>query len=75
MFSFYHLQVRKYIRTYAKPGLPMVDICKAVENTVGKLILENGLHVGIAFPTGCSLNWYKQSESYLFAIIILKNIC
>ncbi|KAI5071664.1 hypothetical protein GOP47_0013915 [Adiantum capillus-veneris] len=52
-----HRQVRKYIREYVKPGLAMVDICETLENMVRKLIAENGLRAGIAFPTGCSLNW------------------
>ncbi|CAM6014795.1 unnamed protein product [Sphagnum balticum] len=52
-----HRQVRKYMRKYIKPGLPMVDICETLENMVRKLIGENGLRAGIAFPTGCSLNW------------------
>jgi methionyl aminopeptidase len=51
------MQVRKYIRKYLKPGLLMVDICETLENMVRKLIVENGLRAGIAFPTGCSLNW------------------
>ena len=50
-------QVRKYIRSIAKPGMLMTDLCETLENTVRKLILENGLQAGIAFPTGCSLNW------------------
>jgi hypothetical protein len=28
-----------------------------LDNTVRKLISENGLQSGISFPTGCSLNW------------------
>lgn len=39
----------------------MTDICETLENTVRKLISENGLQAGIAFPTGCSLNWYLLS--------------
>ncbi|KAK4387855.1 Methionine aminopeptidase 2B [Sesamum angolense] len=35
----------------------MTDLCETLENTVRKLISENGLQAGIAFPTGCSLNW------------------
>ena len=31
--------------------------CSIVSPTVRKLIDENGLNAGIAFPTGCSLNW------------------
>ncbi|KAG6544406.1 hypothetical protein Mapa_014240 [Marchantia paleacea] len=52
-----HRQVRSYIRKYAKPGVAMVDICETLEDMVRKLIAENGLKAGIAFPTGCSLNW------------------
>ena len=36
----------------------MVELCETLENLVRKLIKENGLQAGIAFPTGCSLNWY-----------------
>jgi methionyl aminopeptidase len=46
------------MRSILKPGLLMVDMCETLENMVRKLIKENGLQAGIAFPTGCSLNWY-----------------
>lgn len=52
-----HRQVRKYMRNYIKPGILMTDMCETLENMVRKLIQENGLQAGIAFPTGCSLNW------------------
>ncbi|KAL2612746.1 hypothetical protein R1flu_024438 [Riccia fluitans] len=52
-----HRQVRTYIRKYAKPGVAMVDICETLEDKVRQLIDANGLKAGIAFPTGCSLNW------------------
>ncbi|XP_041012991.1 methionine aminopeptidase 2B-like isoform X2 [Juglans microcarpa x Juglans regia] len=52
-----HRQVRKYIKGILKPGMLMTDICETLENAVRKLISENGLQAGIAFPTGCSLNW------------------
>ncbi|XP_004309911.1 PREDICTED: methionine aminopeptidase 2B-like [Fragaria vesca subsp. vesca] len=52
-----HRQVRKYIRSILKPGMLMTDLCETLENTVRRLISENGLEAGIAFPTGCSLNW------------------
>ncbi|XP_030522262.1 methionine aminopeptidase 2B-like isoform X1 [Rhodamnia argentea] len=52
-----HRQVRKYIREILKPGMLMTDLCETLENTVRKLISANGLQAGIAFPTGCSLNW------------------
>ncbi len=50
------VQVRSYVRTIAKPGILMVDMCETLENSVRQLIEENGLTAGIAFPTGCSLN-------------------
>ncbi len=49
-------QVRSYIRTIAKPGIKMVDLCETLEGSVRALIEEKGLAAGIAFPTGCSLN-------------------
>ncbi|GFP92912.1 methionine aminopeptidase 2b [Phtheirospermum japonicum] len=49
--------VRKYMKTIIKPGMLMTDLCETLENTVRKLISENGLQASIAFPTGCSLNW------------------
>ncbi|XP_020530611.1 methionine aminopeptidase 2B isoform X2 [Amborella trichopoda] len=52
-----HRQVRKYIRSIVKPGILMIDLCEKLEDMVRKLISENGLQAGIAFPTGCSLNW------------------
>nr|CAB3479853.1 unnamed protein product [Digitaria exilis] len=52
-----HRQVRKYMRSIIKPGMLMIDMCETLENMVRKLIKENGLQAGIAFPTGCSLNW------------------
>lgn len=55
--SFIAFQVRKYIKSILKPGMLMTDLCETLENTVRKLIAENGLEAGIAFPTGCSLNW------------------
>jgi methionyl aminopeptidase len=51
-----HRQVRRYVHTIAKPGIPMVELCEKLENSVRALIEENGLEAGIAFPTGCSLN-------------------
>nr|VDD31124.1 unnamed protein product [Brassica oleracea] len=48
--------VRKYVRSIVKPGMLMTDVCETLEDIVCKLISENGLKAGIAFPTGCSLN-------------------
>jgi len=52
-----HRQVRKYIQKVAKPGVLMTEMCEKLENSVRQLIEERGLDAGIAFPTGCSLNW------------------
>lgn len=51
-----HRQTRKYMQSYIKPGMTMIDICETLEGTARKLIAENGLEAGLAFPTGCSLN-------------------
>lgn len=39
-----------------KPGMKLVDICELIESTNRRLVEENGLEAGIAFPTGCSIN-------------------
>ncbi|XP_017341497.1 methionine aminopeptidase 2b isoform X2 [Ictalurus punctatus] len=51
-----HRQVRRYVMSWIKPGLTMIDICEKLEGCSRKLIKENGLNAGLAFPTGCSLN-------------------
>uniref|UniRef100_A0A8C8C2I3 Methionine aminopeptidase 2 n=1 Tax=Oncorhynchus tshawytscha TaxID=74940 RepID=A0A8C8C2I3_ONCTS len=51
-----HRQVRQHVRSFIKPGMTMIDICERLENCSRKLIKENGLNAGLAFPTGCSLN-------------------
>ena len=45
------------MRKIAKPGIRMVDLCETLEDSVRQLIRVNGLEAGIAFPTGCSLNY------------------
>lgn len=52
-----HRQVRKYMKTIIKPGIQLFDMCETLEASVRRLIEENGLDAGIAFPTGCSLNY------------------
>ncbi|KAL4442075.1 hypothetical protein ABPG77_011336 [Micractinium sp. CCAP 211/92] len=52
-----HRQVRKYVQTIAKPGILMTELCEKLEDSVRALIDARGLEAGIAFPTGCSLNW------------------
>ena len=34
----------------------MIDICETLEGISRKMINENGLDAGLAFPTGCSIN-------------------
>ncbi|XP_071961480.1 uncharacterized protein [Antedon mediterranea] len=51
-----HRQVRKYVQGFIKPGLKMIDICERLETASRKLINENGMEAGLAFPTGCSIN-------------------
>lgn len=47
-----HRQTRQYIQGWVKPGMTMIQICEELENTARKLIAENGLEAGLAFPTG-----------------------
>jgi len=51
-----HRQTRQHIQQWIKPGMKMIDICEELESTARKLINENGLEAGLAFPTGCSRN-------------------
>lgn len=51
-----HRQTRQHIQRWVKPGMTMIQICEELESTARKLINENGLQAGLAFPTGCSLN-------------------
>ncbi|GLI69500.1 hypothetical protein VaNZ11_014134 [Volvox africanus] len=52
-----HRQVRKHMRSVIKPGIRLFDMCEQLEDMVRTLIEVNGLEQGIAFPTGCSLNY------------------
>jgi len=51
-----HRQVRRWAQTWIKPGIPLYDMCEAIENKSRELVVENGLKAGVAFPTGCSLD-------------------
>uniref|UniRef100_UPI0037E992E6 methionine aminopeptidase 2-like isoform X1 n=1 Tax=Semicossyphus pulcher TaxID=241346 RepID=UPI0037E992E6 len=51
-----HRQVRSYVRSWIQPGMTMIDICEKLEDCSRRLIKENGLKAGLAFPTGCSIN-------------------
>ncbi|CAB1413866.1 unnamed protein product [Pleuronectes platessa] len=51
-----HRQVRQHVRSFLKPGMTMIEICERLEDCSRKLIKENRLDAGLAFPTGCSLN-------------------
>mmetsp|Transcript_17211 Transcript_17211/g.23775 ORF Transcript_17211/g.23775 Transcript_17211/m.23775 type:complete len:485 (+) Transcript_17211:45-1499(+) len=52
-----HREVRKYIQTIAKPGVRLFDMCETLEQCTRNLIEERGLQAGVAFPTGCSLDY------------------
>lgn len=52
-----HRQVRKYAQKIIRPGVRLIDICEKIEDMNRYLIRENKLEAGIAFPTGCSLNY------------------
>jgi len=52
-----HRTVRRYIRGIAKPGIKLADMCECLEDSVRHLIDARGLEAGIAFPTGCSLDY------------------
>ncbi|XP_075970470.1 methionyl aminopeptidase und [Anticarsia gemmatalis] len=51
-----HRQTRQYMRDWIKPGMTMIQICEELESTARRLIGEDGLKAGLAFPTGCSRN-------------------
>uniref|UniRef100_A0A915HPY0 Methionine aminopeptidase 2 n=1 Tax=Romanomermis culicivorax TaxID=13658 RepID=A0A915HPY0_ROMCU len=51
-----HRQNRKWVKSWIKPGMTMIDICERLESCSRKLINEDELKAGLAFPTGCSLN-------------------
>uniref|UniRef100_A0A0C9R9J8 Methionine aminopeptidase n=1 Tax=Fopius arisanus TaxID=64838 RepID=A0A0C9R9J8_9HYME len=51
-----HRQTRKHIMNWVKPGMTMIEICNELESTARRLIGEDGLKAGLAFPTGCSRN-------------------
>lgn len=44
------------MQSWIKPGKTMIEICEELENTARKLVGENGIKAGLAFPTGCSRN-------------------
>ncbi len=49
-------QVRKYARSFIRPGIKLSEMCERLEDANRFLVEESGLNAGIAFPTGCSLN-------------------
>lgn len=51
-----HRQVRHYAQEFIRPGIKLIDMCERIEECNRKLVKENGLQAGIAFPTGCSIN-------------------
>ncbi|CAD5218852.1 unnamed protein product [Bursaphelenchus okinawaensis] len=51
-----HRQTRKWVKSWVKPGMKMIDICERLEAHSRHMISEAGLDAGLAFPTGCSIN-------------------
>jgi len=51
-----HRQVRKWTQTFVQPGIKIIEMAEAIEEKNRQLVRENGLHAGVGFPTGCSLN-------------------
>lgn len=58
-----HRQVRSYAQGFMKPGIKLTDMCEQLENKNRELVQERGLERGIAFPTGCSLNYVAAHYS------------
>jgi methionyl aminopeptidase len=52
-----HRQTRAFAQSIIKPGILLTDMCEQLENKNRELCQEAGLERGIAFPTGCSLNY------------------
>lgn len=52
-----HRQVRQYMQKKIKPGILLFDMCEELESYSRALVEASGLDAGIAFPTGCSLNY------------------
>ena len=52
-----HRQVRHWAQSFIKPGIKLINMCDKIEDMNRKLVKEKGLECGIAFPTGCSLNY------------------
>ena len=54
-----HIEVRKELKDFIKPGKKLIDICNFIENKIGHLSSKKHgpqINNGIAFPTGISLN-------------------
>ena len=51
-----HRQVRAHAQSFIQPGIKLIDMCERIEEMNRRLVKENGLQAGIAFPTGCSIN-------------------
>lgn len=52
-----HRQTRAFAQSIIQPGVLLTDMCEQLENKNRELCQEAGLERGIAFPTGCSLNY------------------
>jgi methionyl aminopeptidase len=52
-----HKQIRKYLQTFIKPGIKLIDIAKFIEEKTKELTNSvNTINNGIGFPVGLSVN-------------------
>ncbi len=51
-----HRQVRTWVHSWIRPGLPLMTITDRLEAKLEELIVKDGIIRGQAFPTGCSIN-------------------
>ena len=53
-----HRQVRRYVQSFVRPGIPMIELVQRLEAKTLELVKKEGmsLETGWGFPTGCSLN-------------------
>lgn len=49
-------ETRKWVQSWLKPGIKLIDMCEKLEAKNMELLRANGLQAGRGFPTGCSIN-------------------
>ena len=51
-----HRRTRMIMAPKMQPGKDLAEFCDELENTARKIVKEDGINAGLAFPTGVSLN-------------------